>query len=254
MNFLLSQDSLRILESLSFTDTLYSFDFDGTLAPIVNEPSEAYMEKSTEVLLSKLTARVPTAIISGRSLQDLKSRVPFEVPYMVGNHGLEGLPRSTPLNDLKRLPEGWKEVLTETLINRCDDSGIILEDKTYSLAIHYRKSRAKSEARSKILAAIKDLATQPRVIPGKLVFNLIPAGGPHKGVALSRLIEHSGQRFSFYIGDDDTDEDVFSLPDYRILSVSVGNRKGSAAKYFIKKQPDIDETLRRILGFYGVKT
>jgi trehalose 6-phosphate phosphatase len=251
MNPLLSKSSLRILESLSFTDTLYAFDFDGTLAPIVENPEEAYMARSTEELLIRLAKVVPTAIISGRSLLDLKPRVPASIGYLIGNHGLEGLPHTTPVAEAWLLSKLWRDALTESLIAPEADPGIILEDKKYSLAIHYRKSRQKKLARNRIIAALATLQPEPRIIPGKFVFNAVPAQGPHKGVALSRLMQHhEGTKFAFYIGDDDTDEDVFTLNDSRMLTVSVGNRKQSRAKYFIHEQPEIDLLLKHLLSFY----
>jgi trehalose 6-phosphate phosphatase len=75
------------------------------------------------------------------------------------------------------------------------------------LAIHYRKSRHKKQARAQILKAIESLDGKPRTVPGELVFNLVPSGGPHKGMAFSKTIFLEGARFGFYIGDDYTDED-----------------------------------------------
>ena len=70
---LFNKDGLVVLESLSFTNTLYAFDFDGTLAKIVREPSSAKMNSETHNLMAQLSKLVPVAIISGRSVQDLKT-------------------------------------------------------------------------------------------------------------------------------------------------------------------------------------
>ena len=56
---LFSKGSLVVLESLSFTKTLYAFDFDGTLAKIVRDPNSAKMEQTTESLLKRLADLVP---------------------------------------------------------------------------------------------------------------------------------------------------------------------------------------------------
>jgi trehalose 6-phosphate phosphatase len=52
---------------------------------------------------------------------------------------------------------------------------------------------------------------------------------------------------ALYIGDDDTDEDVFSLPDTRILTVRIGKKRISAARFFLKKQTEVTEVLRSIV-------
>jgi trehalose 6-phosphate phosphatase len=52
---------------------------------------------------------------------------------------------------------------------------------------------------------------------------------------------------ALYAGDDDTDEDVFSLPDTRILTVRIGKKKISAARFFLKRQTEITEVLRSIV-------
>lgn len=253
MNSLFSQSSLKILESLTFTNTLYAFDFDGTLAPIGSEPLGTTMTPHTFDLLSKLSKCSPTAVISGRSLADLKPRVPGTVKYLIGNHGLEGLPRTTPVKTLRTLTASWKETLTRDLGPFESDLGIWIEDKEYSLALHYRRSRKKKLARAKIQEVIGRLDNKPRIIFGKLVFNVVPQEGPHKGIALKRLIGESGSGFAFYIGDDITDEDVFGLSDPRILAVRVRDQKWSQAKYYIRKQREIDRLLSLLLHFKGIE-
>lgn len=253
MNALFSESSMRILESLSFTDTLYAFDFDGTLAPIVENPEDAKMKESTERLFAKLSAKVPTAIISGRSLKDLRSRVPVPVRYLIANHGLEGLPRATAIDELRTQCGKWREQIEIRLRSLTKDPGVTLEDKEYSLSIHYRKSRRKKAAKDAIVKSFEGLSPDARPIAGKLVFSVVPVGGPHKGMALSRLLQHSGLRFAFYIGDDDTDEDVFGMRDSKIFSVRVGNSRKTEAKYYISKQTDIDKVLKALLSFHGIE-
>lgn len=252
MNFLFSNTSLKILESLSFTNTLYAFDFDGTLAPIVEDPAVAAMTNTTASLFARLCDRVPTAIISGRSLSDLRSRISLPIRYLIGNHGLEGLPDACPIQDLKKQCNAWRAILEKEVLQQLNDPGVWLEDKEYSLAIHYRKSRKKKRARAHILSVTNSIGSELRVVPGKLVYNLVPASGPHKGIALSRVMKHAGTKFGFFIGDDYTDEDVFEMPNHRLLTVRVGNTAKSQAQYYIRRQNDINQVLRKILRFHGI--
>ena len=76
---------------------------------------------------------------------------------------------------------------------------------------------------------------------------MVPASAPHKGAALLELMHQLDCTAALYIGDDDTDEDVFSLPDTRILTVRIGKNKISAARFFLKRQTEITEVLRSIV-------
>jgi hypothetical protein len=85
-----------------------------------------------------------------------------------------------------------------------------------------------------------------RIVGGKLVVNVLPGGAPHKGVALLDTRRGLGCETALYVGDDDTDEDVFQLGDLaRLVSVRVGGRAGSAVTYFILRQRDVEVVLAR---------
>jgi trehalose 6-phosphate phosphatase len=84
-----------------------------------------------------------------------------------------------------------------------------------------------------------------RLVGGKLVVNLLPAGAPHKGLALEAARERFGCDTALYVGDDETDEDVFALDQPgRLLAIRVGRRRGSAAGYYLRNQREIDRVLR----------
>ena len=227
MKYLFSQTGLKLLESLTFTPTLYAFDFDGTLAPIVRKPDEVAVSRKTLQLMEAINSRSVTAVISGRSVADLRKLVSWEPRYLIGNHGMEGLPsRRSATPQTERVCAQWKARLRGAWGQRIRDPGVMLEDKTHSLALHFRRSRNKKEAKRALLDLVGVLDPAPRLILGKSVINLVPAGAPHKGVAILELMLHLGLKSAFYVGDDDTDEDVFSLPDARILTARVvrGNR------------------------------
>lgn len=246
---LFSKSSMIVLESLSFTKTLYAFDFDGTLAKIVSSPSEAYMTKTTESLLRELSRLVPVAIVSGRALEDLKKRVGFKPQFLIGNHDPQIFGEAKKsVSEAVLTCQKWLEMLT-----RFDfGPGVEIEEKVHSLAIHYRRSRQKKEAVVRIKDAIKQLSPEARVIFGKSVVNLIPLGAPHKGTAILDLIKRSMVKHIFYIGDDESDEDIFSL-DYnggQIMSVRVGQKRSSQAKYFIRRQSEVNQVLKTIIRFH----
>lgn len=243
-----SKDSLVVLESFSFTKTLYAFDFDGTLAKIVNDPEAAKMSEKTEVLVKQLASIVPVAIVSGRSQKDLKKRISFKVDYLIGNHGMEGVKINNSLNAAKDISNKWISLIKKMTVGM----DLEIEDKTYSLAIHYRKSRNKTRSRVQIKEIIESIKPKPRVVLGKCVVNIIPEGAPHKGTALVDLLHKLNLKNAFYIGDDDTDEDVFSYPiqDCQIFSVKVGKRRNTSADYYIQRQSDINRLLKILINFH----
>ena len=78
---------------------------------------------------------------------------------------------------------------------------------------------------------------------------MLPAGAPDKGLALVRARSRSGCDTAVYLGDDETDEDVFRLDQPgQLLTVRVGRRRDSAAAYYIRRQAEIDRVLRSLLA------
>lgn len=243
--------SLKILESLTFTDTLFAFDYDGTLSRIVDHPSQAAVTRDTMTLLHDLSSLATVAILSGRSLGDLKRRLTFAPNYLIGNHGLEGLATPGESLDLaKNVCRKWMRRLLVRLGGTQRSAGLEIEDKTYSIAVHYRKSRAKKDAKLEILNIVSDLTPPPRIVMGKCIVNVLPPGTSHKGIALVELMQELEVQSAFFIGDDDTDEDVFALPDSRIFTVRVGHKQNSRAQYFIPRQSDLARVLRLLIGFH----
>jgi trehalose 6-phosphate phosphatase len=126
-------------------------------------------------------------------------------------------------------------------------SGIAIEDKRFSLAVHYRHAPDCRLARMAILRAAA-LLDGVRVIGGKRVVNLVPRDAPHKGSALQAVRARMRCEAALYVGDDDTDEDVFALADPgRLLTVRVGRKRGSRAAFYIRDQRRIDVLLGRLL-------
>jgi trehalose 6-phosphate phosphatase len=181
-------------------------------------------------------------VISGRSRKDVGARVSqARVKYVIGNHGLEPgrniasfereVTAATP--ELERKLEGLR--------------GVEIENKRYSLAIHYRKARGKRVARAAIEAAVRELDQRMRMIAGKLLVNVVPEGAPHKGDALAALRAREGADTALYVGDDITDEDVFEIDQPgRLLGVRVGRASRSAAAYFLRDQREIDTLLSKL--------
>ena len=129
------------------------------------------------------------------------------------------------------------------------DHGIVVEDKVYSLAVHYRHARNRREARARILEMRSNTLEGARWLNGTLAISVLPASGLHKGTALQSARKALGCDCALYVGDDGTDEDAFAsdTPE-RLIAVLVGRAARSHAPYRLHHQSDVDEFLRVLIG------
>jgi len=251
MQYLLNATGKRRLSRLvTGVAPLYAFDFDGTLARIVHERHAAAMTEPVRAALEELSGKAMTAIVSGRSLDDLRGRVNGVVPHMIGNHGMEGLHTSPHvMHQAKECCRAWIKQM-ERFHPELRRRAVSIEDKTYSLSMHYRESSSSLQAKELVVSVTAQLTPLPRLVPGKAVVNVIPPGTPHKGTAVLELMRQLECEAALYVGDDDTDEDVFSLPDERIVTVRIGKKVASGARYYLKTQSEIVHLLESLLQSY----
>jgi trehalose 6-phosphate phosphatase len=246
MKRLLTRRNLQRLGQLARSNVLLGFDFDGTLAPIVPERDHASMRAGTMQLFRRVCELYPCAVISGRSRADVGPRLgEAAVKYLVGNHGLEpGRDLAEFAGEIAAVRPALERALTGV-------RGVELEDKAYSLAVHYRKARHKRAVRAVIDDAVSGLPLPMRTVPGKWVVNVVPASAAHKGDALLDLRRSEAAASAFFVGDDVTDEDVFALAGddgIDVFTVRVGRSTKSAAEYFLRGQHEIDSLLAELIA------
>lgn len=252
MTLLFSEAGLRRLDDIVQPGLLCVFDFDGTLSPIVMQPDKAHLPLDILQRLVELSAYAPIAIITGRSVADIRPRLAFEPDFLVGNHGLEGVPGCEPHGArYEEVCRGWENMLSTALKDRTHfDAGIWIENKQYSLSVHYRRARDQSKAETQLSELFTSLVPPARVIAGKRVFSLLPQDAADKGIAFEQLMHISGARSAIYVGDDITDEDVFRLQRRDLLSVRIEHAPDSAADFFLQRALDIvqllDELIKRL--------
>jgi trehalose 6-phosphate phosphatase len=244
VKYLFSRGGLAAIQEFLTEDTLLAFDFDGTLAPIVKKRDRAALPAQTARLLKKLSQQRSVALLSGRELSDLKSRVPFPLMAWVGNHGMEGVPGGKPRLRNEKIVAKWAASLTENLPSI---KGTELENKRYSITLHYRESKRPAQARAALLGAAEALKPVPHILPGKKVLNLLTPGHTNKGLALQSLLRAYKFDKALFVGDDDTDEDVFRLQDPRIFSLRVGVKRHSLAQAYLKDQKEVATLLNMLL-------
>lgn len=235
-------------------------DYDGTLTPIVETPDKAVISVKDREVLKRL-AGCPScklAIISGRSLKDIKKFVGLKNIIYSGNHGLqiEGpeIKFQSPVSDrYKTILSRIKKDLIKGLLHI---KGAFVEDKGLTLSIHYRLADKKDLP---LAEAIFKRAVKPylmrkkiRVTSGKKVFEIRPPVEWDKGkivlwlLARERFILGQKGLFPVYIGDDTTDEDAFRALKNKGLTIFVGRPRASCADYYLKDTKEVYRFLRKI--------
>ncbi|MGE5171131.1 MAG: trehalose-phosphatase [Rudaea sp.] len=238
MIYAFSPEGVACLDAVLATRPLLAFDIDGTLAPIVQRPDDARLPDDVQRCLAALVETSDVAIITGRSVDDARRMLAFEPRYLIGNHGAEGLPAwSKRSAAFARTVRDWRESLESS--PELADAGVTLEDKRYSLSLHYRNAPDANAARRAIADALQRLLPRPKVVGGKAVVNVLPPDAPDKGEALRALIEETGCDNVLYVGDDDTDETVFGLHLPSVLTLRVEPSARSEAALFLRDQREV---------------
>jgi trehalose 6-phosphate phosphatase len=194
-----------LLASFARRRLLVALDFDGVLAPLAPTPEAARVPSVTKRLAHRVATLYPTVVLSGRRRSELVERLP-EMPFarLIGNFGYQ--PGQRPVHsEVKALVHKWATVLASACPG---DHGVVIEDKVFSLAVHYRHARNRRDARARILSVVETLEGA-RWLNGTLAISVLPASGLHKGTALQSARRSLGCNCALYVGDDGTDEDAF---------------------------------------------
>jgi trehalose-phosphatase len=244
---------------------IYLFlDYDGTLVPIAQTPQMAIMPEKTKELLRRLSKKqdIKIAIVSGRSLADISSRVGLENVVYVGNHGYE---IKGPKIDFESPVSSGHIKMFEEIRDNLQKSlssikGVIVEDKKYSLSLHYRLVDEQDipKVREEVYTAIASNEAKDDicVIEGKKVLEIRPAELWDKGKAVLWLLGR--QRFAMrdkktkivpvYIGDDSTDEDAFGCLKEKGITIFTGNPGDTKAQLYLKDTGEVLRFLENILN------
>jgi trehalose 6-phosphate phosphatase len=252
VRYALSTAGLQRIEACATSDALLAFDIDGTLAPIVERPWDAEVPEEVQQGLRALAERAPVAIVTGRAVSDARPMLGFAPRYLIGSHGAEGVPGfEQSASAFARVCRAWLDELSDYAEPWQALPGVALEDKTCSLAFHYRHAADWRHAHGLLVERARRLDPAPTLLDGKHVLNLVPPGSPDKGDALRALLEHAHCERALYIGDDVSDEAAFRLRSPSVLTVRVERDAASAAELYLRHQGEIPTFLRtveRILG------
>lgn len=239
---------------------LYLFlDFDGTLSPIVRDPGQAVLSLRMRRMLEKLLSagRCKIAVISGRSLQDIRRRVGIAGITYGGNHGLEvegpGVTFRYPVPEKTRCAlDELRGQLGKALLLV---PGAFVEDKGLTLAVHLRRVKrgALPAAMQAVLETARPCRLRGEIVlrSGKEVCEIRPSVAWDKGKTVLWLLEKvegdvGEAPWPVCVGDDRTDEDAFRAIRNRGLTVFVGAPRQTKARYYLRNVGEVEEFLGRL--------
>ncbi len=238
-----------IINNLSLDKNYCLFlDIDGTLAPFQINPEHSFIPNTTLEIIKKITKlNIPVIAVTGRDV-DTASKLlhPIEVP-IAGLHGLDIYFDSGNYirPDLSNI--NFKK-LKKDIMKSCEKyPELLIEDKGYSIALHYRKKPNLENNTINIMQQINLNYPQLKINRGKFVIELIP-NQADKGRAIETILNHLDLPavLPIFIGDDLTDESGFTYINQQSgLSIKVGPGE-TQAKYRLK---DIDNVADFLLLF-----
>ena len=234
-------------------------DYDGTLTPIRRRPEQAMLSERTRELLRELAWRpgLLVGIVTGRSLSDIVKMAGLKEVWYAANHGLEIKFKNMDwIHPLARknapLLARVHQVLRQSLKAA---QGVLVEDKTYTVSVHYRNLRGWPVSRVKktVADAVQPHAGKLKLSEGKKVLEIRPDIPWDKGKAALKIIAlaHLRQKpLVIYIGDDRTDEDAFRALNPSGITVRVGKKRKTEARYYIKDTAEVNKMLKLLLDFH----
>ena len=233
-------------------------DYDGTLAPIAEDPAAVQMAPAMQRVLTALVQhpRYHVGIVSGRALTDLMTRLCAQGLYLAGNHGLE---IAGPGIRFRHQGAWERRPALDTLMQEMTSDleaipGAWVEDKGLTLSVHFRRVSADRvpDVKAHLLKHVGSGIDAGRLAlrTGKAVLEIRPRVEWSKGEAVSWILEQirldnpATSVLALYLGDDDTDEDAFRVLASAGVGIVVGSdRYGSAAQYYVESTAEVERLL-----------
>lgn len=227
-------------------------DVDGTLLDLAARPDEVQVPEDIRAVLKDLSActHCVVALVSGRPAAQLDALFSPVKLALIGCHGAEM--RKAPNAPVCQRAPLNAEIRRGLYAFAADFPGTLLEDKRFSIAIHYRGAPA---LEAPLLAAANEFANaygELELLAGKAVIEFKPRGYD-KATACAELLAHPpfGGRTPVFLGDDVTDERVFHLlPEFSGIGISVG-RPMQGAQYMLRSPAEVRSWLRELVAGRG---
>lgn len=226
-------------------------DVDGTLLDLAETPEQVRVPESLKSLLSELTERMEgaVALVSGRTIENLDE---LFAPLKLCAAGVHGAERRGSNGIIERASidtaalQSAREALADFAVAH---PGLLLEDKSYAIALHYRLAPHMQEpALAKVTAVLQQLGSDYVLQTGKCVYEIRPSAWT-KGTAVRKFTSESpfAQRSPIYIGDDVTDEHAFEAVNaLGGVSVRVGDPVATLARFRLPSVRDVHGWLQSL--------
>ena len=206
---------------------LLAFDFDGTLAPIVDDPEDSRLHDGSARELARIIPKVAqVAIVTGRgvdavrTLGRLESREGLSSLVVLGQYGVERWDAATGEVRHPEVPVGvtqaWDELeslVEELKTSGVDVDGLYLEDKQRAIGVHTRRAKDPQGLYDLLLDPVRQLAERHDLLlePGRFVLE-IRASSQDKGDALRELVAETSPSLVVMVGDD-----LGDIPAFKVL-------------------------------------
>lgn len=227
---------------------LLLLDYDGTLTRSTDRPERAAPDEEIKRILSRLGAvkANEVVVISGRGKSFLDEHLGELDITLIGAHGVWMREAGTEWRVIEHISNEWKETIEPILQLHVDRTpGAAVEETEYSLAWHYR--RAEPELAAVRLAELKDALLSltsnldVSIVDGNKVLE-IKNTNVNKGRAATACYAKDQWDFVIAIGDDWTDEDIFTILPSNAYTIRVG-ADVSSATYYLKSVAEVRELL-----------
>jgi trehalose-phosphatase len=230
---------------------LILLDYDGTIVPIRGKPPLARLSKAGKLELKKISRSpgIKLGIITGRALKDIHGLLGVKGILISANHGFEVYHKGKIFYPCGRGFKKPMDSLGKKLWEHLDHiPRLLLESKGFSVAVHFRLVPRKYwddiECVMRRVSAPWRKRFNWKLTGGKRLWEVRPAVHWNKGdVALWIWKKFAPRSIPWYFGDDLTDEDAFRVLKNKGITVTVGRRTHSRAKYFAKGVSEVWKTL-----------
>lgn len=241
-------------EQLKHKKLFLFLDYDGTLIPGKKAYREARLSVATWKLLDHLSRLedCKIALVSDRSVKDLKLLTNFKNLSYIGNHGMEI--QSDKFNYNADLAKDVRYALwlvyNSIYEELCNVEGIVIDEKKLSLSIHYRMVSAAQVGKIKgiVTKALSEHGTHNlNVNYRRNTIDIKPNGVWNKGWAAAMLLSKYPDHFPLSIGYDSSNEDLFKTFQQTGLNCRVGKSHESLANYYLNNTGEVQQLLAHIL-------
>ena len=245
----------QLIGITSARESMVFLDYDGTLSAIVSDPDAARLVDGAAEALELVAAACPVAVLSGRDLADVRTRVDTTGIWYAGSHGFELTgPDGTyhENEDAAVFVPILERAAAELSQSLAQIPGVRVEHKRFAVAVHYRE--VAEEHVGEIVSTTHKLGQRAglRVTSGRMLVELRPDLDWDKGTTLAWIrdrIDPTGSLLPIYIGDDLTDEDAFEAIKFDGIGIVVGHDEDGdrkTAAHFTLQSPDqVREFLQR---------